>query len=112
MSSVRLEKINSLIKKELAVIFRANMNTMFKGVMITVTSTRISPDLGIVKVYLSFFPTEKKHDSLKDVQRQDAHIRKLLGDVVGKQLRRIPELSFFLDDSLDYFEEIDRLLKK
>jgi ribosome-binding factor A len=88
------------------------MNTMFKGVMITVTNTRISPDLGIVKVYLSFFPAEKKDESLKNVQKQDLHIRKILGEAVGKQLRRIPELTFFLDDSLDYYEEIDRLLKK
>jgi ribosome-binding factor A len=112
MSSVRLEKITALIKKELSIVFRQNMNTMFKGVMITVTSARISPDLGVAKVYLSVFPPEKRNDTLKDIQKQQPHIRKLFGEAVGKQLRKVPELTFFIDDSLDYYEEIDKLLKK
>jgi ribosome-binding factor A len=112
MSSIRLEKMGSLIKRELSIIFQQNMRTMFDGQMITVTSARVAPDLSMAKVYLSFFPTEKKHEGLLLVNEKNAHIRKLLGEVVGKQLRRVPALQFYIDDSLDYFEEIDRLLKK
>ncbi len=112
MSSVRLEKIGALIKRELSMIFQQNMNTMFSGMMITVTSVRVSPDMGLAKAYLSFFPTEKKEAGLKIVDEKKMHIRKILGDSVGKQIRKIPELSFYIDDSLDYFEEIDKLLKK
>jgi len=112
MSSIRLEKVASLIKREMALIFQQNMNGMFGGVMISVTNVRVSPDLGLAKIYLSFFPVEKRDSSLKDVEEKNLHIRKILGDSVGKQIRKIPELKFYLDDSLDYFEEINRLLKK
>ncbi len=112
MSTVRLEKIGALIKRELSLIFQQNMNTMFKGMMITVTSVRVSPDMGLAKAYLSFFPTEKKDEGLQMVDEKNLHIRKHLGNAVGKQIRKIPELSFYIDDSLDYFEEIDKLLKK
>ena len=112
MSTVRQEKISALIKREMSTIFQQNMNSLFGGVMITVTQVRVSPDLGVAKSYLSVFPTEKRDSILKLVEAKNHHLRKLLGDRVGKQLRKIPELSFFIDDSLDYYEEVDRLLKK
>jgi len=85
---------------------------MFDGMMITVTNVRVSPDLGVAKAYLSFFPTEKKQEGLEKVKEQNGAIRHLLAGSIGKQVRKIPELHFYIDDSLDYFEEIDRLLKK
>ena len=112
MASVRLEKIAALIKRELSIIFQQNMNNLFSGIMITVTNVRVSPDMGLAKAYLSFFPAEKKETGLKMVEEKNHHIRKILGEKVGKQIRKIPDLHFYLDDSLDYFEEIDRLLKK
>ncbi len=112
MSSIRLEKIGALVKRELAIIFQQNMSGMFGGMMITVTNVRISPDLGVAKAYLSFFPTEKKQEGLELVKDQNTAIRRLLAGAIGKQVRKIPELHFYIDDSLDYFEEIDRLLKK
>jgi ribosome-binding factor A len=112
MASVRLEKIAALVKKELSVLFQRNMSVLFDGVMITVTQVRVSPDMGVAKVYLSFFPTEKKKEGLESVVKHTATLRRMLGEKVGKQLRKIPELHFHIDDSLDYFEEIDRLLKK
>ncbi|MFN6377861.1 MAG: 30S ribosome-binding factor RbfA [Flavobacteriales bacterium] len=112
MSSIRLEKIGTLIKKELSIIFQQNMHSHFQGLMITVTSARVSPDLSTAKIYLSFFPTEKKEEGIAIVNDKISVIRGLLGSSTGKQLRKIPSLSFFIDDSLDYFEEIDRLLKK
>ena len=112
MSSVRLEKVSALLKRELSTLFQQNMHSMFEGMMITVTQVRVSPDLGVAKAYLSFFPAEKRMHGIELANEKKAHLRKLLASQVGKQLRKIPELSFFVDDSLDYFEEIDRLLKK
>ena len=111
MATVRMEKIAALIQRELAIIFQQHMNTMFAGTMITVTRVRVSPDMGIASGYLSFFPVEKRDDAMKLVEEKRLHLRKLLGDKVGKQIRKIPDLRFFVDDSLDYYEEIDKLLK-
>jgi ribosome-binding factor A len=88
------------------------MNTLFNGVMITVTNVRVSPDMGLAKVYLSIFPTERKEETMKLLEEKTGLLRKMLADKVAKQLRKAPDLRFYLDDSLDYFEEIDRLLKK
>lgn len=112
MSSIRLEKIGALVRRELAIIFQQNMSSLFNGWMITVTNVRVSPDLGVAKIYLSFFPTEKKVEGMALVKEQNTNIRRLLAASIGKQVRKIPELHFYVDDSLDYFEEIDRLLKK
>jgi ribosome-binding factor A len=112
MAGIRLEKVGSLIKRELSIIFQQNTNTLFDGLMITVTQVRVSPDLGIAKVYLSFFPSEKKEPGLKLVEERNFQIKKLLTAQVGKQLRKVPNLHFYIDDSLDYFEEIEKLLKK
>lgn len=111
MATVRMEKIAALIQRELAVIFQQQMNTMFSGTMITVTRVRVSPDMGLASSYLSFFPVEKRDEALKLVEEKRLHLRKLLGEKVGKQIRKIPDLRFFIDDSLDYYEEIEKLLK-
>lgn len=109
--SVRLEKISSLLKHELASIFQRESRSLFEGAFITVTQVRVSPDLSVAKVYLSFFTNGDKKAMLKQVASQSWQIKKILAGTVGKQLRKIPDLTFFIDDSLDYAEEIDRLLK-
>lgn len=82
------------------------------GVMVSVTRTRVSPDLSICTAYLSVFPSEKGEELLKNIERNIKTIRYELGTRVHNQLRIIPELRFFIDDSLDYIERIDELLKK
>jgi ribosome-binding factor A len=112
MESVRQQKVNKLIQKELAELFRSNSKTLFGGAFITVTVVRISPDLGSAKVYLSIMAAKDKQQLFKLVQDQTSVIRKKLGAQVGKQLRVVPELTFFIDDSLDYAMKIEELLKK
>ncbi len=85
---------------------------MMHGVMVSVTKVRISPDLSICTAYLSVFPSEKGEEILKNITANEKTIRYDLGKKVRNQLRIIPELRFFLDDSLDYLERIDELLKK
>ena len=85
---------------------------MMHGVMVSVTRTRVSPDLSICTAYLSVFPSEKGEELLKNIESNIKTIRYELGKRVHNQLRIIPELRFFIDDSLDYIERIDELLKK
>lgn len=111
MSSVRLEKVAALVRRELSTLFQLQMTSMLHGIMVTVTRVRISPDLGVARVYLSFFPVSRREEGMQTVNTHIQAIRRMLGERAGKQLRKIPELHFHIDDSLDYFEEIDRLLK-
>jgi ribosome-binding factor A len=81
------------------------------GVIVSVTSVRVTPDLSLAHAYLSIFPSEKAADLLKNINNNVKSIRYDLGKRIAKQLRIIPDLRFHLDDSLDYIENIDRLLK-
>jgi ribosome-binding factor A len=85
---------------------------MTHGVIVSVTRCRISPDLSICTAYLSIFPSEKGDELIKNITANEKTIRYELGKKVHNQLRIIPELRFFIDDSLDYIEHIDELLKK
>jgi ribosome-binding factor A len=112
MESVRQQKVNKLVQKELAEIFRSESKNLFGGAFITVTQARVSPDLGSAKVYLSIMATKDKLAIFKLVEEQKPAIRKRLGNLIGKQLRVVPDLQFFIDDSLDYAMKIEELLKK
>jgi ribosome-binding factor A len=113
MESLRQQKVNKLLAKELAEIFRGESKTMFAGGFITVTGVRVSPDLSSAKVYVSIMGGKKDKDTVFLMIKDQTHmIRKRLGIIVGKQLRIVPELMFFIDDSLDYAMRIDELLKK
>lgn len=111
MPSIRQEKIANVIKQSLAIIFQQQSSFLFDGMFITVTQVRISPDLKLAKVFLSFMAVKDKEEALKKVQSQKSRVRKLLGDDVGKQLRLVPDLQFHIDDSLDYAQKINELLK-
>ena len=92
-------------------IFQQQTRAMH-GVMVSVTRTKISPDLSVCTAYLSIFPSEKGAELLGNIEQNLKSIRYALGQRVGGQLRIVPELRFFLDDSLDYIDRIDELLKK
>ena len=100
-----------LLQKEFSLIFQSQTR-MMHGVMISVTRARVSPDLSICTAYLSIFPSEKSDEIIHNITKNEKTIRYELGTRVHNQLRIIPELRFFIDDSLDYIERIDELLKK
>lgn len=112
MESVRQSKVAKLLQKELAEIFRANAKTMFDGAFVTVTVVRVSSDLSSSKIYLSIMANKDVNATFKSINDQKVHIRKILGNAIGKQVRIIPELSFFIDDSYDYAEKINKLFNK
>lgn len=110
MESTRQHKIARMLQKELGEIFLLYAKNIH-GTLITVTNVKISPDLSIAHVHLSIFPADKVQDTLKKVNTDAKSIRFDLGNRVRNQLRIIPELSFHIDDTLDYLERIDTLLK-
>lgn len=111
MEETRQNRIARLLQKELATIFQGQTR-MMHGVLVSVTRVRVSPDLSICTAYLSIFPSEKADDLLKNINANEKSIRYELGRRVRNQLRIIPELRFHIDDSLDYIDHIDELLKK
>ena len=111
MESNRQQKINRLILKELSEIFLLETKKM-PGVLISVTQVNITPDLSVAHAHLSFFPSEKGKELISNINENVKSIRFELGKRVGQQLRIIPNLAFHLDNSLDYLENIDKLLKK
>ncbi|NND76756.1 MAG: 30S ribosome-binding factor RbfA [Flavobacteriales bacterium] len=111
MESIRQQKVASLLKKEIGVIFQQRSRDLFGGAFITITVVRMSPDLGLAKVYLSFLAVKDKDKLLDLVKIQKGVIKKHLSGSVGKSMRRIPQLNFYLDDSAEYAQEIDSLLK-
>ena len=112
IESTRQQKVARLIQKDLAEILRSGSRQFGQGVMISVTVVRITPDLGLARVFLSIFPSEKSSVVMERIEENATSLRFELGKRVGKQLRQVPELRFMLDDSLDYAERIDDLLKK
>jgi ribosome-binding factor A len=110
METTRQNKIARLLQKELSDIFLIQAKSV-PGVLISVSAVRISSDLSIARAYLSIFPSDKSDEILKNINGNMKAIRYELGTRVRHQLRIIPELKFFIDDSLDYIEKIDALLK-
>ena len=111
MESNRQKKVSRLLQKDLGEIFQFEAANWFSNVMITVTKVNVTADLSLARVYLSIFGKDA-NDVISIVEMHNKTIRKKLGDRVKNQLRKIPELKFFIDDSLDYLENIERLLKE
>ncbi|MDO9152496.1 MAG: 30S ribosome-binding factor RbfA [Paludibacter sp.] len=110
METTRQQKIARMLQKELGEIFLLYARKLH-GTLITVTNVKVSPDLGIARTYLSIFPSEKTAEVLEKVKSDTKAIRFDLGKRVRFQLRIVPALFFHFDDSLDYLEHIDNLLK-
>lgn len=110
--SIRQQKVAGVLQRDLSEIFQLEGKSIFNGAFITVTQVRVTPDLGLAKVYLSIFNPGEKGDALELIRSKSAYIRGKLGQRIKNQLRHVPELNFYLDDSLDYAEKIDDLLKK
>lgn len=108
--STRQNKISRLIQREMAEILLKVNKQKFAGKLISVTVVRVTKDLGIARVYLSIFPSEFASDILSEIKEMSKMLRGELGRKVGRSLRVIPDLEFYIDDSLDYIENIDKLL--
>ena len=110
METTRQQKIARLLQKELSEIFRVQTAKM-GGVLVSVSAVRVSPDLSIARAYLSIFPSERANEIIESINHSARSVRYELAQRVRYQLRKTPALTFFIDDSLDYIEHIDSLLK-
>ena len=111
METTRQAKISRLLQKELSEIFR-QQTAKLRGVLVSVSAVRVSPDLSVAKAYLSVFPSDKAEEMLDSINHNSKTIRYEFAQKVRYQLRKTPELTFYLDDSLDYLENIDNLLTR
>ena len=111
MESKRQQRISRLLQKDLGEIFQRETKSLAGGAMITVTKVNVTSDLAITRVYLSLFGTEDKEALLNKIRDHKNEIKYKLGNRIRNQLRVVPDLEFYEDDSLDYIENIDRLLK-
>jgi len=111
MKKTRQNKIARLIQKEISEIFLEITREMNKGILLTPTIVRVSPDLSIARVYMSIFPTEKTTEMLEFVKSRSQTIKHRIATRTRFQLRTVPDLNFYIDDSLDYIEKIDKLLE-
>jgi ribosome-binding factor A len=109
--STRQKKVARLVQKDIADIFLRKGSEYARGKMISITKVRVSPDLSFAKIYISIFPSENHNEILQAIQEHSNKIRFELGHKVRAQLRIVPDIAFFIDDSLDYIEKIDKLLK-
>ena len=111
MNNTRLQKVERQIQKDLGEIFLHETKHLH-GILVSVTKVRLSPDLGLSKAYLSIFPSGRNNEIMENINKQKKAIRYELGLRIGQTIRKIPELIFLLDDSIDYLENIDHLLNQ
>lgn len=110
--NTRQQKVARQIQRDIADILQREGAHLVQGVLVTVTTVRISPDLGYAKVYVSIFPYEQHTAVLDKLEESNWFIRRQLGLRIRNQLKVVPELQFFIDDSLEYIEQIDEALKR
>ena len=111
MGTIRQNKISRLIQKELGKLFQKELTNIRGHAMVTVTKVNVTGDLSIARVYLSLFATPDKNALFIKIREYRKEIRHLLAGRIKQQMRAVPELEFYIDDTLDYIENIEKLLK-
>ena len=112
MESKRQQKFSRLIQKELSEIFQRDVHSLLPNAMITITKVRATPDLGIVRVFLSFFNTSDTALAINTITAHNAEIRYNLGKRIKDQVRGVPQLEFFMDDTNEYVDKMDKIFKR
>jgi len=110
-NSKRQIQVGGLVQKELALIIQKKFSGLVPGRLLTISGVRMSPDLSLAKIYLSIFPSENADKIIVEINKNVSKLRFELGNSIRNNVRKIPELTFYLDDSLDYIEKIDNALK-
>jgi ribosome-binding factor A len=110
MESTRQQKVARLVQKDLSQVFIEEGSWIYGRVMVSITTVRVSPDLSVAKIYLSIFGAHNKKEIITKLNEQKPRIRFLLGQRIKSQLRIVPELIFYIDDSAEYAEKINSVL--
>ncbi|MEN8187847.1 MAG: ribosome-binding factor A [Bacteroidota bacterium] len=111
METNRQKKIAGVIQEDLANVLRKDAQEKMHGVIISVTKVKVTPDLNEAKAYLSIFPSDKKDELFESILSNTHQIKHELAQLTRNQLRKMPDLTFYIDDSLDYIDNIDIALK-
>lgn len=111
MATIRQEKIAGVLQKDLGTVFQQNTRTICDGAMVSVTIVRVTPDLSLAKVYLSIFGHKNPDEVLEMIKQATPQIKHAVAQKVRHQLRKMPDLQFYRDDSMEYAANIDNLLK-
>jgi len=109
MPTIRQNKVARVIQKDVAEIFQKEMKNAFGSGLISVTHVFMSPDLSFAKIYLSLFGVQDKEKMLKSIRNEAKEIRRILGTKIKKQLRIVPEIAFFVDESADYADKMEKV---
>ncbi|WP_422355440.1 30S ribosome-binding factor RbfA [Roseivirga pacifica] len=109
-ASKRQLKFSKLIQKEISAILQSQFYSEFNGKLVSVTDVEMSPDLGLARIYISVFPISFSDDALNLINDKKSKVRGELGRKIGKQVRIVPELAFFLDATAENAQSIDKLL--
>lgn len=112
MDSTRQQKVARLIQKELGEYFMRDGRMLYGNVMVSVTDLRVSPDLSVARIHISIFPNEAREKTLSVIEANTRRIRMEIGQGLKNQLRKIPDLYFYIDDTFDRVQHIENLLKK
>lgn len=110
MESKRQSQVAELIKRNFSVVLQQEGNYIFEQAFVTVTNVRMSPDLSLAKIYLSIYNTDNKQAVLLKLEDQHARIKQLFSQRIRKHVRRIPEFTLFIDDTLDEMYKVGALL--
>jgi ribosome-binding factor A len=110
--SIRQKKVAVLIKEQMSLLFQKNGFYTLKGSLVTITNVSMTPDLLEAKVYLSIFNAKNKQDIVDELETHHQEIRHQLGNKIAKQVRRVPQFTFFLDETLDEVFKMENLFKK
>ena len=112
METTRQKKVSKLLQKDIAEILQNKLKKQgHHGVLLSITKVSVTVDFSIAKIFLSVFPSEMSQQVMGEVSKMSSRIRHEVAQKAKKQLRKVPELLFFLDDSLDYIEKIEDSLK-
>ena len=111
METTRQPKIARQIQRDIADIFQKEGRDLLRGTLVTVTEVRVSPDFNYAKIYVSIFPFDKAPETMAVLDKQNRFIRRELGRRIKDQLKSVPEIQFFLDDSLEYIEHLEQAMK-
>jgi len=110
MESKRQQKFSRVLQKELAEVFQRDVSHLVKGAYISITLVRVSPDLGVAKIYLSLLMANQPQEVLEEVRTNTKAIRHALAQRIKNQVRVIPDLIFYLDDSAEYAAHMDKII--
>ena len=111
METTRQQKLAKQIQRDMAEIFQKEGAAVVRGSLVTVTAVRVSPDFGYAKIYVSIFPFERSAAVMQEIDRNNKFVRHALGQRIRNQVKNVPEIQFFLDDSLEYIDHIEQALK-